>query len=79
MVNHPFVVGGSHLDISLDDLYDLLLGYLIVLFLEAPVLFCGVLGLVIHWVKVADIPVWDHSLRVFRAQLLVLEKVVRIM
>lgn len=79
MVNHPFIVGGSHRDIGLDDLFDLLLGYLIVLFFEAPILFGGVLSLVIHWVKVAHIPVWDHSFRVFRTQLLVLKEVVRIM
>jgi hypothetical protein len=79
MVNHPFIVGRSHWDVSLDDLFDLLLGYLIVLFLEAPVFFGGVLSLVIYWVKVAHIPVWDHCLRVFRTELLVLEVVVRIM
>ena len=79
MVNHPFIVRWSHWDVSFNDLHYFLLGHLIVLFLEAPVLLGGVLSLVVHWVKVAHIPVWDHGPRVFRTQLLVLEKVVRIM
>ena len=72
MVNHPFIVGGSHFDFSLDDLYDLLFSHLIVLLFEAPVLLGSVLSLVVHWVKVAHIKVWDHILRVSRDQLLVL-------
>ena len=62
MINHPLVVRGGNLDVELYQLLDLLLCDLVALLLERPVLLCGVLGLVVHLVKVTHVVVWHHRL-----------------
>ena len=62
MINYPFVIGRSHLNVSLDDLLYFFFRHLVVLLLKAPVLLGGVLYFVIDRVEVANIVIRDYRL-----------------
>lgn len=67
------------MDVVLDQLFDLILSDLIVLGLEAPVLFSGVLHLIVHWVEVPHVEVWHHVYGVSGNQFFILEEIIRVL
>lgn len=79
MVNYPLIVRGGHLDVMRDQLLYLLFCYLVVLVLETPVLFGCVLNLLVHGIEVPNIAIGHNGFKVSGAQLLVFEKVIRIL
>jgi hypothetical protein len=61
VVNHPLVITWSYLDVVIDKLFYFLLVDFVVLLLERPILFSGVLEFFVHLVEVADVVV-RHNL-----------------
>ena len=64
VIYDPLIIVWWNLNLVIDELFNFLLVDLVVLLFERPVLFCRVLYLIVYFVKVSDVVVWNNAFRV---------------
>ena len=64
VIYDPLIIVRGNLDLVVNELLNFLLVDLVVFLFKRPVLFCRVLNLIVYFVKVSDVVVWNNALRV---------------